>query len=96
MVMTILEAHVAQKDWAALERAFQEGARHQDAGLVQSFLVHSTNYVELWRIITIWSSREALDAMRRSGEVPRGVQMFHSAHAEPVLTIFEVAQHIAP
>ena len=96
MFMTILEAHVSKENWAALEQAYQLGTRQRDAGLEQSFLIHSMKDVDLWRILTVWRSQEALDEMRRSGETPRGVLMFRDANAEPVLSIFEIVQHIAP
>jgi heme-degrading monooxygenase HmoA len=95
MVMTILEAHVSKENWAALEQAYQEATQHRAAGLVQSFLIHSSKDADLWRILTVWSSQEALDEMRRSGETPRGVLIFRSANAEPVLSIFEIVQQIA-
>lgn len=44
----------------------------------------------LWRIISIWKSREALDEMRNSGETPEGVVMFRNVGAEPELSIFNV------
>ena len=94
MVMTVLEAHVTQENWEALERSFQQAASHKDAGLVQSFLVHSRKDAGLWQIITIWESQEALSAMRSSGETPRGVLIFRDAHAEPGLMIFDIAHHI--
>ncbi len=96
MVMTILEAHVSQDNWAALEQAFQLASRYTDAGLVQSLLVHSAREEDLWRIMTTWESREALNAMRATGEVPRGVQIFRSANAEPALSIFEIVGQITP
>ena len=96
MVMTILEAHVSEENWPALERAYQLGSQNKDAGLVQSFLIHSTKDAELWRILTVWESREALDKMRSSGETPRGIVMFRTANAEPTLSIFEIAQQITP
>jgi hypothetical protein len=34
--------------------------------------------------------------MRQSGETPRGVLIFHAAGADPVLSVFEVAQQIVP
>jgi hypothetical protein len=96
MVMTILEARVSEENWAALEQAYQQGARQLDAGLVQSFLIQSSKDVELWRILTIWSSQAALDEMRRSGETPRGVLMFRSARAEPSLSIFKIKKELVP
>lgn len=94
MVMTILEGRVEKENWSRLEQAYQGASQHQEAGLVQSFLIHSTKESDLWRIITLWSTQEALDAMRHSNETPRGVLMFRQAHTEPQLTIFEVVHQI--
>ncbi len=90
MVMTILEARVAKDNWQALEGAYQEASQHRDIGLVRSFLIQASKDFELWRILTVWESQEALDAMRNSGETPRGVLIFRSANAEPTLSIFKI------
>jgi hypothetical protein len=96
MIMTILEAHVSQANWVALEQEYQQGIQHRDAGLEQSFLIHGSKETDLWRILTVWRSQEALDEMRSSGETPRGVLMFRAANAEPILSVFEIVHHLAP
>ena len=96
MVLTILEGRVSKEDWPALEQAYKQGVVHEEPGLVQSMLIHSVKEPDLWRIITLWSSREALDAMRQSNETPRGVLIFRQAHTEPLLSIFDVVQQITP
>jgi Antibiotic biosynthesis monooxygenase len=93
MVMTILEARVAPEKWGALEQAYREGIVRLDAGITQTFLVHSSADLALWRILTVWRNREALEDMRRSGETPRGVNMFRAAGAEPILSVLDVAAH---
>ena len=95
MVMTILEAHVTPDKWAALEQAYKAGIRQLDPGLTQTLLAHSSVDSTLWRIISVWSSRQVLEAMRRSTETPRGVLMFRSAGAEPTLSVFDVATQAA-
>jgi quinol monooxygenase YgiN len=96
MVITILEAHVTPDNVAALEAAYSQGIEQLDAGITETFLVRASKDTHLWRIITVWESRTALEAMRQSGQTPRGVVMFHAAQAEPELSIFEVvAQGIA-
>jgi quinol monooxygenase YgiN len=95
MVMTILEARVSRENWQALEHVYQQGAQQREPGLVQSFLIHSKKEADLWRIVTIWSSQEALDAMRGTGETPRGVLMFRLAQAEPALSVYEIAGQIS-
>ncbi len=94
MVMTILEGHVARENWPALERAYKEAAEFAEPGLVRSYLIHAIKDSEAWRILTIWSSREALDEMRKSKETPRGVLIFRQAGAEPSLTIYDIDQQI--
>ncbi len=94
MVMTILEGQVAPEKWAALEQAFHEGIKQLDAGIIQTFLLHSSADSPVWRIITIWRSRDALNAMRQSGGTPRGVLMFRAANAEPTLSIFDVVDQV--
>ncbi|HSB66296.1 MAG TPA: antibiotic biosynthesis monooxygenase [Anaerolineales bacterium] len=94
MIMTILEGRVAKENWPALEQVYKKGAQEEQPGLVRSYLIHSIKESDLWRILTIWTSREALEAMRRSTETPAGVLMFRTAQSEPVLTIYEIAQEI--
>jgi heme-degrading monooxygenase HmoA len=96
MVMTILEGRVEKQNWPKLEQSYQEERQLNEPGLVQSFLLHSTTESNLWRILTLWSSREALDTMRRSNETPRGVLMFRQANSEPSLSVFDVVQQIIP
>jgi quinol monooxygenase YgiN len=96
MVMTILEGHVSTENWSTLEQAYQEASKQKESGLVQSYLNHSIKEPEVWRIITLWRNREALDEMRKSTETPRGVLIFHGANSEPGLSVFEVAQQIFP
>ena len=97
MVMTTLEAHVASEQWDTLRRTFAENSNRLPSQMVQTFLVQSTTDATLWRGISIWRSRQALDEYRRSVETPGGVLMFRSVGAEPTLTIFEVlvdAHHV--
>ncbi len=96
MVMTILEARVAQEKWTVLEQAFNLAVQHRDPGLVQTFLIHNLREPEVWRLLTVWESREALETMRSSGETPRGVLIFREAGAEPVLSVYAVVGHLAP
>ena len=95
MVMTILEAHVTPENWAALRQAFQDGAGQMPPQLLQSMLVQGASDKSIWRIISIWRSREGLEEMRRTSATPAGVLMFRSAGAEPTLSIFDVASSMA-
>ncbi len=96
MIITVLEAHVDPASQGALHAAY--GAAAQDAlpaGLVRSTLSHATDDPTLWRIETVWESREALEAMRRLG-TPRGILIFRAAGAEPTVSVFAVTMILSP
>ena len=90
MVITILEAHVAAENWAAFQVEYTQRTTHLPPQMVQTFLLQDTSDQTLWQILSLWKSREALDEMRNSGEVPEGVVMFRNVGAEPKLSIFNV------
>jgi len=92
VIMTILEAHVELNMVPALQTAYQNGFSHLPLGMIQTFLTQSVTDKTLWRIISIWESREALDEMLRSVETPEGVLMFRAAGAEePQRSVFDIA-----
>ena len=91
MVMTVLEAHVAAEKWAVLAASYKEGTAHLPPQMVETFLVQSTADPTLWRGISLWRSREALDEYRKSVQTAGGVLIFRAAGAEPTLTVFDVA-----
>lgn len=91
MVMTILEAQVSPERWDALRESYETRARLPESGaIVESFLIQATEAADTWRIVTVWRDREALEAMRNSGETPTGILIFRDADAEPHLTVFTV------
>lgn len=95
MVITILEAHVAPKKWSALREAFQNAINTPEPGLLKTYLVQNNREDTMWRIITLWESREALVAMRSAG-TPRGVLIFREGEAEPSLGVFDVIEQFTP
>ena len=93
-IATVLEAHVPRERQADLEAAYRAAATDTlPAGLVRSNLLHSNTDPTLWRIETVWESREHLAAMRGQG-TPRGVLIFRAAEVEPTLAIFEIADEL--
>ena len=94
MVMTVLEAQVAQPNWPKLSQAYAEKAKKLPPGLVQTFLVQSRTDNSVWRIISVWESQAALDDMRRTAETPGGVLIFRAAGAEPKLSVYSVDQQV--
>lgn len=95
-VVTILEAQLPVDRQDDLERTYRAAIAEQPPpGLVRSALLRDARDPSLWRIETLWESREALSAMRGTG-TPRGVLIFREAGAEPLLSVFDVVEELSP
>ena len=92
MVVTMLEAQLAEEDAKELVASFTAGGGDLPSAIRETFLLHESGG-DLWRLATVWESREALAGYQASVETPGGVLMFRSAGAEPTLTVFEVTAH---
>jgi hypothetical protein len=95
MMISVIEARVAKENWPLLEQTYQHNSGQTPPGLVQSFLIHHIEDVEVWQIITVWSGMASLQQIQQSKEAgitPRGELMFREAHAEPTHSVFEVVQ----
>ena len=90
MVMTILEARVDRRHWTALKTIYRTETQTLDPGIVQTFLIQGKPDNHLWRILTVWESQAALDAMHQSGEIPGGVRIFQTAQVQPTLGVFDL------
>lgn len=91
MILSVLEAHVDPASQGKLHAAYGDAAHDAlPAGLVRSTLSHATHDPTLWRIETLWESREALEAMRSSSGTPRGIMIFRAAGVEPIVSLFVV------
>ncbi|MBI4092640.1 MAG: antibiotic biosynthesis monooxygenase [Candidatus Kerfeldbacteria bacterium] len=91
MVITTLEAELSPEQGKQITAAYnkQTSALGGAQAPLESFLVQQRD-ANVWRIITVWESREALEAMRTSGETPRGIVIFKAVGAEPKLSLFDV------
>jgi heme-degrading monooxygenase HmoA len=96
MIMTVVEAHVAEEHWATLQEVYATRSQTLLPGIVQTYLVHSWSEPTLWQIMTVWESREALIALRQAGQPHAGDLMFQAAGAEPSHDIFEIANQATP
>jgi hypothetical protein len=90
MVVTMLEARVPPEKAGDLLREYGGVDGGLPPFIIESFLLRETDS-ELWRIVTVWRSREELDDYRASVETPEGVRIFRAVGSEPTLAIFDVA-----
>ncbi len=93
MVISVLEAVVDPARVPDLERAYRDASLELTPGIVESFLSRNSQDGSEFRIVTVWKSREALEAMRASGETPKGIQVFHAAGARSRADVLDVIAH---
>ena len=93
MVVTILQAEVDPARAPDLVAAYRAGVGELEPGIVETYLLPDARDETQWRIVTVWASLETLDAMRASGQTPRGVQFFAAAGAQAALTVLGVVEH---
>lgn len=92
-ILTILEASVSPDNWEALKQAYADVSRDDlPAAVLSSHLIQETATPEIWRIITIWENRAALDAYRASVETPVWILVFRAAQADPTLIVSEIVE----
>ena len=89
MVVTMLEARVEEDQAEVLVGQFRAAGDSLPPFIIESSLLHDADS-DVWRVVTVWASQEALDGYRASVETPEGVRMFRAAGAEPSLTVFDV------
>lgn len=93
MIVTVLEARVAEERARDLLDAYRGRTGSLPPGMVETYLLRDRDDRERWRIFTVWSGWEAVEAMRATTPTPGGVLIFRAAGVEPVLTVLEVAEH---
>lgn len=89
MIMTILEGEVSEAEVSILLKEYREAVQHLEQGMVTTYLVHDMKNPKMWRIITVWESKEVLEKMRSLG-TPKGVLLFRAVGSEPKLSLYEV------
>lgn len=89
MVITVLAATVDPDRESELITEYGHATGALPPFVLESFLTRDLDGSR-WRIVTVWRSREDLDAYRRKVEVAEGVRIFRTVDAEPELTETEV------
>ena len=90
-VLTVVEGKIPKTkthEFLAMYASVRDQAK--PPGWKRSMLLRDTNEEGLYRISTLWDSREALEQMRKNAPVPFAVQIFRTHGAEPSVRIFEV------
>src|SRR3982751_4427328 len=89
MFVTIVEAAVEGNREDDLRAAWDEvTAGVLPAGFIESSLLRTEDGT--WRIVTVWESKDAVLAMRATGEPPAALVVFERAGAEPSVSMSTV------
>jgi hypothetical protein len=93
MILTTLEGRVASQRWETLKQAYHEGIQQLPSEIYETYLVQDEEDSDIWRILTFWHRRQALQDYRATVDTPVGILMFRAAGVEPTLSIYEVSDH---
>jgi heme-degrading monooxygenase HmoA len=94
MFVTIVEGVVEAAREDDLRSAWKDAAAVAlPAGFIESSLLRTEDGT--WRIVTVWESREAVMAMRASGEPPAGPLMFERAGSTPSISMWTVEDPVS-
>jgi len=93
MFVTIVEGVVEAAREDDLRAAWQDMTAVLPAGFIESSLLRAENGT--WRVVTVWESKDAVMAMRASGEPPAAPAMFERAGAAPSLSMWTVEGRVS-
>jgi heme-degrading monooxygenase HmoA len=89
MFVTIVEGAVEDARESDLLSAWKDKtAGALPAGFIESSLLRAEGGT--WRVVTLWESKEAVMAMRASGEPPAAPVMFEQAGSKPSVSMWTV------
>ena len=97
-IMTVLEGPRAGRSRSRpqppppeLNRRYNEASGSLPPQMLQALLVQSNTDPAVWRGISVWRSRVALEEYRRSVTTPAGIRMFQAVGAQPSVSMWDVA-----
>jgi heme-degrading monooxygenase HmoA len=93
MYVTIVEGAVDAAREDDLRSAWEEKTAVLPDGLIESSLLRADDGI--WRIVTVWESKDAVMAMRASGERPAAPVMFERAGSEPAVSMWTVEDRVS-
>jgi heme-degrading monooxygenase HmoA len=94
MFVTIVEGAVEAARESDLLSAWKDKtAGVLPAGFIESSLLRAEG--GRWRVVTVWESKEAVMAMRASGEPPAALVMFEQAGSKPSVSMWTVEGRVS-
>lgn len=93
MFVTIVEGAVEAVREGDLRSAWKDKTATLPAGFIESSLLRAETGT--WRIVTVWESKEAVMAMRGSGEPPAALLMFEQAGSKASVSMWTVEDRVS-
>jgi heme-degrading monooxygenase HmoA len=89
MFVTMVQGAVDAAREGDLRSAWEERTSGElPTGLVESYLLRAEDGV--WRVVTLWESREAVMAMRATVQKPTAILIFEQAGSGPSVSMWTV------
>jgi hypothetical protein len=93
MLITIIEAQVPASKWSDLEIEYRKKIRHVPPQLKETFLIHDVSHRDVWRILSIWVSKEAYEQAVHHQYHETCMEIFRDLEIEATRRVFDVPAH---
>lgn len=93
MIITILEGHVPANRWNDFENSYRQVIKHVPVQIKETFLLQDENDPTLWRVISVWKSREDFNEIKFNPIFHTCAELYSAVGVESSRRIFEVKAH---
>lgn len=94
-VITIVEGKVPISKAREFEMAYASLKQGPfPPGWLRSSLLRNGDNPEIYRIETVWESREALEKYRSSTQIPKAIELFQKVKASPRVEIYDIVHNL--
>ncbi len=94
-VVTVVEGTIPASKIREFEEAYAEVKKEAlPPGLVTSSLLRNAKNPEIYRIQTVWQSREDLEKMRSATQTPKAIELFQKVNITPKLEVFDMVDNL--
>jgi len=90
MIVEILEGRVTSERWDIFLEAYRKKLKTIPTQLVQNFLIQDINDDTLWRIISIWRDKQALDEALSKKIINTCAAIYEEVGVEPTYRIYAI------
>jgi hypothetical protein len=93
VLITIIEALVPSNKWSDLEIEYEKKIKHVPEQLRETYLIHDVNHQDVWRIISIWRSKEGYKEAASHQLCDACTEIFRALNIEATRRLFDVPAH---